>query len=416
MQAPTMPHRLLIISQVYPPDPAAVGQHIGDVAEEMTRRGATVRVYTAGRGYDDPSVRYPARESRGGVDVRRLPLSSFGKGGIAIRLVAQSLFVGQALLRGLLDPRPDVILVTTSPPFGGFAGSLLAWLRRVPVVWWVMDINPDQMVRSGRLRSSSTAARLFDWMNRFTLRQARDVIVLDRFMRDTILAKADVPHKLHVVPPWAHDNVLEPVAHANNPFRATHGFGDRFVVMYSGNAGYSTPLDTLLEAAKRLAHDDRVLFVFIGGGVVKKQIDDMVARDKPRNIRTFPYQPFDQLRYSLSAADVHVVSVADEAVGVVHPCKIYGALAVGRPVIALASKESHAADIVAVSGGGWVVQHGDVDPLVDLLKRLTEEPKAELDTLGERASMAAKGPYARTQSLNRVCAIIESSARATDRR
>jgi colanic acid biosynthesis glycosyl transferase WcaI len=403
------PHRLLIITQVYQPDPAAVGQHIGDVAEEMIRRGATVRVYTAGRGYDDPSVRYPARESRAGVDVRRLPLSSFGKGGIAIRLVAQSLFVAQALLRGLLGPRPDVILVTTSPPFGGFAGSLLGWLRRVPVVWWVMDINPDQMVRSGRLRASSAAARLFDWMNRFTLQQARDVIVLDRFMRDTILAKADVPHKLHVVPPWAHDNVLEPVAHADNPFRATHGFGDKFVVMYSGNAGYSTPLDTLLEAAKRLEHDDRLLLVFIGGGVVKKQIDDMVARDKRRNIRTFPYQPFDQLRYSLSAANVHVVSVADEAVGVVHPCKIYGALAVGRPVIALAAAESHAADILKHDRIGWLIEHGAVDQLTALLQTLPTMPPDVLAAMGVQAAQVAAHTFARSMSLNRVCDVIEQA-------
>src|SRR5262245_40021051 len=71
--------RLLIFSQVYVPDPACVGQHIADVAAEMVRRGYDVRVYTANRGYDDPSIKYPARETIRGVDIRRLPFSSFGK-------------------------------------------------------------------------------------------------------------------------------------------------------------------------------------------------------------------------------------------------------------------------------------------------------------------------------------------------
>ena len=83
---------LVVISQVYVPDPAAVGQHVADVAEEMARRGWRVIVYTANRGYDDPDICFPSRERRGGVEVRRLPLSSFGKTSIPVRLLAQFLF------------------------------------------------------------------------------------------------------------------------------------------------------------------------------------------------------------------------------------------------------------------------------------------------------------------------------------
>src|SRR5882724_11863818 len=70
---------ILIFSQVFIPDPASVGQHIADVAFELVRRGYRVRVYTSRRGYDDPTQKYPKREFINGVDVRRLPFSSFGK-------------------------------------------------------------------------------------------------------------------------------------------------------------------------------------------------------------------------------------------------------------------------------------------------------------------------------------------------
>lgn len=396
----------LIMSQVYPPDPAAVGQHLGDVAEELVSRGWRVAVFTAGRGYDDPRIRYAAREIRNGVRVRRLPFSSFGKGGIAIRLVAQSLFMLQAVIRGCCGRRPDVILVSTSPPFAGYGGVLLGWLRRVPVVWWVMDINPDQMVRSGRLSPRSVFARAFDWMNRVTLRQARDVIVLDRFMRDTVLRKAAVPDKVRVVPPWAHDNVLEDVPRDRNPFRRAQGIEDAFAVMYSGNAGYSTPLDTLLAAARQLQEDSRIKFVFIGGGVVKRDIDTWVATERPPNVLTLPYQPLTELRNSLSAADVHVVSIADEAVGVVHPCKVYGALAVGRPVIALAPRDSYVADILANHDVGWLVQHGEIERLTQLLRELPDLPESRLQAMGAAAKAAAATIFARTTLLGRVCDII----------
>jgi hypothetical protein len=169
-----------VISQVYVPDPAAVGQYMADAAEEMARRGWSVVVYAASRGYDDPSARYASHETRHGVTIRRLPFSSFGKRSIAIRLVAQSIFLAQAFLRALCGPRPELILVSTSPPFAGFVGAVLAWTRRVPLVWWAMDINPDQMVVAGKLSPASPIARLFDWMNRVTLRRAAAVVALDR--------------------------------------------------------------------------------------------------------------------------------------------------------------------------------------------------------------------------------------------
>jgi len=80
---------ILIFSQVFIPDPASVGQHIADVAFELVRRGYRVRVYTSRRGYDDPTQKYPKREFINGVDVRRLPFSSFGKKSTFTRILAR---------------------------------------------------------------------------------------------------------------------------------------------------------------------------------------------------------------------------------------------------------------------------------------------------------------------------------------
>jgi colanic acid biosynthesis glycosyl transferase WcaI len=410
MSDPLKQGTLLVISQVYPPDPAAVGQHLADAAEAMRRRGWRVVVYTAGRGYDDPSVRYPARETRAGVEVRRLPLSSFGKSSIAIRLVAQAFFMVQAVVRGLFLGRLAGVLVSTSPPFAGFGGTLVSWIRRVPLVWWAMDINPDQMVTSGRIGERSLVARVFDWMNRRTLARAGAVIVLDDYMKERMLRKADVADRLHVIPPWPLETHLEAIPPASNPFRQRHGLDGKCVVMYSGNAGYSTPLATLLEAAKRVEEVADLRFVFIGGGMVKREIDEMVARDHPPNILTLPYQPLDSIRYSLSAGDVHVVSIADEGVGVVHPCKIYGAMALGKPILALAPPRSHAADIVRDHGCGWAVRHGDVEALTAILRGILDMPREQLEAMGRAARNAVNTRFSHDRLLGGVCDVVEGVA------
>jgi colanic acid biosynthesis glycosyl transferase WcaI len=401
--------RLCVITQTYPPDPAAVGQHIADVACRMVERGWQVVVYTSRRGYDDPSHRYPWRENRDGVEVRRLPFSSLGKSGILVRLVAQWSFILQALLRCLFGGRFSAVLVSTSPPFAGFAGSMLKKIRGWPFVWWVMDVNPDQMVASGRARESAPLVRVFNWMNRVTLRAADRVIALDRFMRDRLSAKIDVGDRLSVIPPWSHDVVRDDVPHDSNPFRQRHDLGGAFVVMYSGNHGYSTPIATLLAASKILREQPRIKFVFIGGGVLKGDIDEMVHRESPPNIISLPYQPLADIRYSLSSADVHIVSLAKEGVGIVHPCKVYGALAMGRPVIALAPRVSYLGDMLDRHHVGWHVEYGDVAGLVTVIRSLAAMSESQLATLAAAARDAARGEFSRQRLVDQVCDLISSA-------
>ena len=398
---------LLIISQVYVPDPAAVGQHIADAAEEMARRGHDVVVYTSARGYDDPSVRYPARERRGGVQIRRLPLSSFGKRSIAIRLLAQGIFLAQATILSLCRPRLAAVVVSTSPPFAGLAGVLIARLRRIPLTWWVMDLNPDQMIAAGRIGPTSLPARIFDWINRATLRRATHVVALDRFMKERLLRKLDVPEKITVIPPWPLADAVVQAPVAANAFREAHGLGQTFVVMYSGNHSAQNPLTTLLDATERLIDEPRLRFVFVGGGIGKAEVDRRV-RSGAANIVSLPYQPKETLGTSLAAADLHVVSVGDAAVGIVHPCKIYGAMAVGRPVLLLGPEPCHASEILAEGGCGWHVRHGDVAATVAALRHAASLPAEDLQAMGRRAANVVAGRFSRTALLGQLCDLLEA--------
>jgi glycosyltransferase involved in cell wall biosynthesis len=399
---------LLILTQVYPPGPAAVGQHLADAAAELVRRGLRVQVITAANGYDDPTERYPAHEVRDGVEIRRLPLSSFGKSSIAVRLAAQGLFVAQALAHAALLPELAAVLVSTSPPFCGAAGAVLGALRGVPLTYWLMDLNPDQMVALGHTREGSLPARAFDALNRVTLRGAARVVVLDRFMRERVLHKLPVGDKITVLPPWPPSDEIGDLPHADNPFRARHGLGDRFVVMYSGNHSPANPLTTLLDAAARLAGDPRFVFVFVGGGGGKAEIEARL-RAGARNLVSLPYEPLAALRASLSAADVHVVSVGDEVVGIVHPCKAYGAMAVSRPLLVFGPRPSHLADLVDRYQVGRQVRHGDVDGAVAALRELAALPAAERTAMGRRGAGAIAGELGRSSLLGRFCDIVEST-------
>ena len=200
---------ILLLTQVYVPDPASVGQHLHDVAAELVNRGHRVIVYAASRGYDDPSRKYPLREVRDGVEIRRLPLSSFGKKSIPLRVLGGLLLMFQQMIRGLFVGGMDRILVSTSPPMCPVAALVISWIRRTPIVYWVMDLNPDQVIELGKIKEGSLAARTMNWLNRRILGRARRVVALDRFMLERLQKKRDVAEKTAVMPPWPHDDHME---------------------------------------------------------------------------------------------------------------------------------------------------------------------------------------------------------------
>lgn len=397
------PRTFVFLSQVYVPDPAAVGQHLADAAEELVRRGNRVIVYTASRGYDDPSEKYPRRETVRGVDVRRVPLSSFGKSSIAIRLLGGILFVLQVIVRSAFVRGVDAVVVSTSPPVASVGAIVVGFIHRAPVKYWIMDVNPDQMVALGLARESDISVRAFESLNRMILKRAADVIVLDRFMAARINKKLDVSQKLTVLPPWAAEDPESVVEHPDNPFRRKYGLNGKVVVMYSGNHGPSNPLTTILDAATRVADEPRLLLMFVGGGVGKREVD----KTESPNIRSLPYQPQGDLQFSLAAADVHVVTVGDAIPGIVHPSKVYGAMAVARPILLIGPEENHVADIMNDHDMGWRVRHGDVEGTVRVLREIASAAPEALAEKGRNARDAMVAMGGKAGACGRLCDVLE---------
>src|ERR1051325_10253397 len=246
-----MPKTILIISQVFVPDPASVGQHIADVAYELARRGHRVLVSTSRRGFENPSVIYPARETLNGVEIRRIPFASFGKKNLLIRILGTAAFMIQAFFRALFTSKLAGIFFSTSPPMIGLVCTIAAAIRRVPTVYWAMDLNPDQLLALGKIKPTSFSTRVLEFVNRRILKHANLIIALDRFMAKRLDDRRIIRHKMVTIPPWPHESFIEPVDPLTNPFRLKHNLTGKFVFMYSGNHSPSNPLKTLLPPAPR---------------------------------------------------------------------------------------------------------------------------------------------------------------------
>jgi colanic acid biosynthesis glycosyl transferase WcaI len=308
-------------------------------------------------------------------------------------------------LRGLMIPGLDTVVVSTAPPMAALAAVVINALRRIRVVYWPMDLNPDQAVTLGLANPRGFTVRALEWLNRAVLRRAETVVALDQAMARRLIAKEPVAEKIVVVPPWGEEDEVTPVPAEENPFRNEHGLEGKRVVMYSGTLGPSNPVTTLLAAAEQFEDDPRLVFLFVGGGTGMKEVK---ARNRP-NVRCLPYEPLARMRYSLSAGDVQVVSLGDDMAGIVHPCKVYGAMGIARPILFLGPPDSHVSEMMAQADIGWQVRHGDVAGAVAALREILASDQSSLERKGSQARALIQRNRTRRISCGRVCDAIEGS-------
>ncbi len=373
--------RVLLLNQTFHPDVVATAQVLSDFAVGLVERGHHVTAIASQRAYDNPTQRFPARETWRGVEIQRLPSAGFGKGSLWRRAADFGFFSAVTTLRLLTLPRYDAVVALTSPPLVSYLAAWFCRLRGARLFYWVMDMNPDEAVAAGWLREGSLPTRALELMSRFSLRQSHRVIALDRYMKDRIVAKGIPAERVVVIPPWAHNESVRFDAAGRARFRAAHGLTDKFVVMYSGNHSPVHPLTTLMEAARLLAGDPRFVFCFVGGGSEQPKVKRFAEEHGLKNVLCLPYQPLEGLAGSLSAADLHTVVLGDPFVGMIHPCKIYNILTVGAPVLYVGPQPSHVADILAgmnASPHCARVAHGKPADAVVEIKRI-----AALGTRGD---------------------------------
>lgn len=406
--SPSRPLRVLLLNQTFHPDVMATAQYLTELALALRERGHEVTVITGRRAYDEPEKVFPAREDWQGIQIHRVWASRLGKGAKWRRATDFATFILTCCTRLLWVPRQDVTVALTTPPLIAWIGAWFTRLRGGRLVYWVMDLNPDEAVAAGWLRAGSPVARMLEAFSRFSLRTAARVVVLDRFMAERVRAKEIPAARIALIPPWAQDAVVRFDATGREAFRRAHGLGDRFVVMHAGNHSPCHPLDTLLEAAELLREDRDILFCFQGGGSGLVRVRQFIADRRLPNAICLPYQPLDRLAGALSAADAHVVVMGNEFVGSIHPCKIYNALAVGAPIVYLGPADSHVPDLLraALQNDSWVdARHGKPARLAEALRSLARARRR----LTETELARVREPIARAAQLPRLVATVEAA-------
>ena len=162
------------------------------------------------------------------------------------------------------------------------------------------------------------------------------------------------------------------------------------MVQYSGNIGIWNEVKTMGIAVKR--NIENVIFIFVGGGIRKVELLEEISGENLQNVLLLPFQNNAEFNNILSASHVHLVSLRAGLEGIAVPCKIYGILAAGRPVIALVPENSEIAMLVREENCGLIVNPADYEGLINAITYLKENEQERIK-MGENARLAFENKY-----------------------
>jgi len=298
----------------------------------------------------------------------------------------------------------DVVLAMTDPPFEGNLGAFVSLLKGKPYVYNIRDLYPDMAV-GGSILEPGLLSRVWERLHCWALRRVTRVVVLGEDMRRRIVGKGVDPARIVIVRDGAEAPTAGSSPDDRDPevIRAIRG-DFRFVLVHAGNLGFYGAWETLLAGAGKLAGEG-IGLVFVGDGAQRERLQAAAAGIP--NVRFLPFFPGSKIPSVLAAADAHIITVKRGLEGVVVPSKLYGILAAGKPIVALAPRECDAASLGEKAGFAISADPDDAGEFAVVVREIFREPR-KLRAMGE-AALAVAPEYERAGELRKLVAIIEAA-------
>jgi glycosyltransferase involved in cell wall biosynthesis len=385
--------RILIVSQYFWPEDFRVNELVTGLAA----RGHEVTVLTSWPNYPEGRFfpDYVANRERyarfQGVEIVRIPQVARGKRRFQLLLN----YLSFAIMGAVLGPfrlrgrNFDVVFVfQTSPVTVGIPGGIIAWLKRAPMIMWILDCWPESLKAVGIATGPAP-----QWAVGLLVRaiySSADLLLgqSEGFISNVVrYASAE---KFRHFPNWVERVYAEAdVAPSVSLPQAPEG---TFSVCYAGNVGEAQDFPAVLDAMDRL-RDAPIRFLVVGDGRdLDRSRNAAEAMGLASKVLFLGRHPPEAMPGFFAAADALLVSLKPDPIfSMTVPGKIQTYLAAGRPIVAMLDGEG--ADVIRTSGAGIAVAAGDSAGLAEAIKTLAALPPDARQSMGLAGRAFAKRHY-----------------------
>lgn len=391
--------RVIFVNRYFHPDQSATSRMVSALAFGLAKHGTDVEAIASRTRHDDPESLLPGAEACADVKVARLATTRFGRHTLPGRALDYLSFHVMAFFWLLSHVRRgDMVVVCTDPPLISLGCGLPVRLRGGHTVNWIMDLFPETAVELGLFRKMPILGRLAATLRNRSIARSRLSICPTEKMADFLRTCGLPAERIKVLHHWSDAAEIHPVAKDKNPLRIAWGYGDKFVVGYSGNFGRAHEFTTLIDAATSLKDRTDIAFLMIGGGYKLASVEATVRERNLTNVTFKPLQPADRIAESLGVPDLHVVSLLPHLEHCVIPSKFYGVLAAGRPTLFIGDPKGSVAAVIDARHCGITVEIGRAEQLAKTIAALAAAPQ-RVAAMGAAARAVLEAEYAYEHAL-----------------
>jgi glycosyltransferase involved in cell wall biosynthesis len=312
-----------------------------------------------------------------------------------------------AVYRVFKSDKKALLFIVSNPPFLGLLGYFLSRLRGQRYVVLVYDLYPGLLEGVGKIKKGGIVSRGWTWFNRLIWSRATLVFTIGNYMLKNIEQMMDgMPNQPEIVSihNWADGKNIKPRMKADNWFAVAQKQTEKLTVMYSGNVGGTHNLSCLLTAARAFSEDKSIHFLIIGGGVRWSELEQEAK--SMNNVTLLPFQPEEHLPFTLTTADVAVVTLEAGVEGYSVPSKTYYALAAGAALLAMSQGPNELTQLIETEQCGVAVAHQETEAMIAAIKQFKDDP-IFLARCQENARRAMEQDYSRCNTKKYVVKIKE---------
>jgi colanic acid biosynthesis glycosyl transferase WcaI len=386
--------RWLILTQYYPPELGAPQLRLRALARELRRHDIDVEVltglpnYPAGVTFPEYRGRWRMRETIDEVPVRRTWLYGATGRSARVRLANYLSFTATALVAALGGRKPDRMFVESQPLSLGLVAVAMKWLRGVPYIYNVPDLQVD-VARELRFLRSNTALRTMASLENLFLREAENVATVTDHFVDHFSSRGVPRAKISFLPNGADTDFLRPLPPDAELLQRWSLSGKKTFV-YIGTHAYYHGLSTLIEAAALLRERKDIAFLLIGDGPEREAVRELARELGLENV-VFGSSPYEEMArcYSIAYASLAVLKDIDVA-RKMRLAKVFPALSCGVPVVFSGPGETP--DLLERHGAGVAVAAEDPAALARAIEELASDVERR-DGMGQAGRELAETDF-----------------------
>ena len=285
------------------------------------------------------------------------------------RILTWIIFFIQSLLLLFFDSNSKTkVYFSSNPPFAPF----ISLFYNLKYYIHIYDVYPDALLASPKITENSFSYKLFSYLNNKVFKKSERVLTASEGMKN-MLEKYVNKNKILVVNWWADTDYIKPIKKEDNKFIERYNLKDKFIVMYSGNFGFTHNIEKILNLARDLKEQKDIMFVIIGDGPKKKIVDEFNRKNNLDNLLVLPFQDEEMLPYSLASSDISIIldsfSYHDKNISTASiPSKTYYLMSAGSAIIAIADKHSELNRLIKEYNIGFVDSHEDNSNIIAFIK------------------------------------------------